>query len=100
VEKGARELREREGQGEGRGGGGREITWIEESGEIAVRIYIRDRARKVLGAGGENGLEKFRASTRLVQIFLESSRAVRIGSFDWSTALKKGAKCPRKHRIG
>jgi hypothetical protein len=34
VEKGARELREREGQGEGRGGGGREITWIEESGEM------------------------------------------------------------------
>jgi len=27
-------LREREGQGEGRGGGGREITWIEESGEM------------------------------------------------------------------
>jgi len=34
VEKGARELREREGQGGGRGGGGREITWIEESGEM------------------------------------------------------------------
>jgi hypothetical protein len=35
VEKGARELRERERDREREGGGGgREITWIEESGEM------------------------------------------------------------------